>query len=149
LGNFLALEALLRHSAAVQTGAKRILIVEDERITRRALEQLLGSEGYRLSTAADGAAAVAEAQHNPPDLILLDLGLPSDPFGGANFDGFGVMQWLNRMMPDAKIPVIVLTARQDAATRKTAYDLGAAVFMTKPFEPEQLFQAIRIVLGLE
>ncbi len=129
--------------------AKRILIVEDERVTRRTLELLLAGQGYQVVTAVDGSEALAEAQDNPPDLILLDLGLPSDPFGGGNFDGFGVMQWLSRRMPDKKIPIIVLTARQDAASRKTAYDLGADLYMTKPFEAEQLFKAIRIVLGME
>jgi DNA-binding response OmpR family regulator len=129
--------------------AKRVLVVEDERITRRTLERLLASQGYNISTAVDGSEALAEAQHNPPDLILLDLGLPSDPFGGGNFDGFGVMQWLNRRMPDKKIPIIVLTARQDAASRKTAYELGASLYMTKPFHPEELFKAIGILLNME
>lgn len=128
-------------------GPKRIMVVEDERVTRRTLEQLLASEGYNITTANDGSEALAEAQHNPPDLILLDLGLPSDPFGGANFDGFGVMLWLKRRMPDRKIPIIVLTARQDPASRKTAMELGADLYLTKPFKVDELFAGIRSILG--
>ena len=126
---------------------KRILVVEDERVIRSALATLLTDQGYEVLSAADGSEAMTMAQSQLPDLILLDLGLPSDPFSGGNFDGFGVMQWLQRRITEKQIPVIVLTARQDKTNRQRAFDLGASVFLTKPFVPEELFKAIRIVLG--
>jgi DNA-binding response OmpR family regulator len=125
---------------------KRILVVEDDLVVQRAVRDLLISEGYEVLAALDGAEGMKQAQHVEPDLILLDLGLPSDPFGGGNFDGFGVMQWLGRRMSDRKIPVIILTARQDAQSRQHAFDCGASAYLTKPFKSEELLKAIRIVL---
>jgi len=128
---------------------KRILVVEDDRIIRQAVINLLVHWGYEVLAAADRPEALSLAQRELPDLILLDLSLPSDPFGGGNFDGFGVMQWLKRRVTEKQIPVIVLTARQDKESRQQSYALGASVYLTKPFEPEGLLKAIRIVLGEE
>jgi len=125
---------------------KRILVVEDDRVVQHAVGDLLQTEGYEVLTALDGAEGMTQAQHADPDLILLDLGLPSDPFGGGNFDGFGVMQWLGRRMTEKKVPVIVLTARQDPESRRHAFECGASAFLTKPFKPAELLKAIRIVL---
>jgi DNA-binding response OmpR family regulator len=127
-------------------GRKRILVVEDDRIVQRSLRQLLTEEGYEVISALDGSEGMAQAQHASPNLIILDLGLPTDPFSGGQFDGFGVMQWLRRRMQGIQIPVIILTARQDQASRKQAFELGASAYLTKPFKPEELFKAIRIVL---
>jgi CheY-like chemotaxis protein len=126
---------------------KRILVVEDESIVRRTVTHLLTEHGYDVIGAVDGSEAVTQAQNMAPDLIVLDLGLPQDPFAGANFDGFGVMQWLNRRLEGHAIPVVVLTARQDAESRRRAIELGASVYLTKPFKPGDLIEAIRVVLG--
>jgi DNA-binding response OmpR family regulator len=125
---------------------KRILVVEDELVVRGALQQLLSGQGYEVITAADGSEALRQASGFTPDLILLDLGLPTDPFGGGIADGFGVMEWLRRGKQEKPIPIIVLTARQDPESRRRAIDLGASVYLTKPFKAAELFQAIRIVL---
>ena len=128
-------------------GPKRILVVEDEVVVRGALCQLLSGEGYQVITAVDGSEALRQVSGFAPDLILLDLGLPTDPFGGGISDGFGVMKWLKRGKQEEPIPIIVLTARQDVESRRRAIDLGASVYLTKPFKAQELFQAIRIVLG--
>ena len=126
---------------------KRILLVEDDHVIQRALRDLLGSAGYELLHAYDGSDGVAQAQHASPDLILLDLGLPpSDPFTGGISDGFEVMLWLTRVMTEKKIPIIILTARDDPKSRKRGLELGASAYLTKPFKPEELLKAIRIVL---
>jgi DNA-binding response OmpR family regulator len=125
---------------------KRILVVEDDKVVQRAVRDLLLTEGYEVLAAMDGSEGMAQAQHAEPDLILLDLGLPSDPFGGGNFDGFGVMQWLGRRMTEKRIPIIVLTARHDPESRKRAFECGASAYLTKPFKPAELLKAIRIVL---
>jgi DNA-binding response OmpR family regulator len=126
--------------------AKRILVVEDDRVVQRAVRDLLMAEGYEVLAALDGSEGMTQAQHAEPDLILLDLGLPSDPFGGGNFDGFGVMQWLGRRMTDKRVPIIVLTARHDQESRRRAFEFGASAYLTKPFQPPELLKAIRIVL---
>ena len=139
-------EAEASHAAGGERAHKRILVVEDDRVVQRSLRQLLTEEGYEVISAFDGSEGMAQAQQAEPDLIILDLGLPTDPFGGGQFDGFGVMQWLRRRMQGIQIPVIILTARQDQESRKQAFQLGASVYLTKPFKPEELFKAIRIVL---
>jgi CheY-like chemotaxis protein len=136
-------------SPAAPEAPKRILVVEDEVVVRGALCQLLSGRGYEVITAVDGSEALRQVSGFAPDLILLDLGLPTDPFGGGISDGFGVMQWLRRGQQEKPIPIIVLTARQDSESRRRAMDLGASVYLTKPFKAEQLFHAIRIVLGEE
>lgn len=142
----MSLESESNQASPANGPRKRILVVEDDRVVQRSLHQLLSEEGYDVLSALDGSEGMAQAQHGSPDLILLDLGLPTDPFGGGQFDGFGVMQWLRRRMQETQIPVIILTARQDEASRKRAFELGASVYLTKPFKPEELFKAIRIVL---
>lgn len=128
-------------------GRKRILVVEDDRPLRTAVGELLAGEGYEVLLAADGSEALHYAQHDEPDLMLLDLALPSDPFGGGNFDGFGVMQWLGRGDPDHRLATIIVTARQDAAARQRAAELGAVGYFTKPFVQDELMGAIRMALG--
>ena len=126
---------------------RRILVVDDERNVRAAVAQLLSCEGYEVLAAADGSEALNHAQHDNPDLMLLDLALPSDPFGGGNFDGFGVMQWLKRRVTEREIPIIILTGRHDAAARNRAAELGAVGYFTKPFVGTELLEAIRAVLS--
>jgi two-component system KDP operon response regulator KdpE len=126
---------------------KKILVVEDESISLRAIGQLLQSSGYTVVTAADGSAAVTLAVTESPDLIVLDLGLPTnDPFG-PQWDGFGVMDWLNRMRTNSPIPVIVLTSMDPADAQQRALEAGAVAFFQKPATHEELLAAIRIALG--
>ncbi len=125
---------------------KRILVVEDDPNVRKAVGQLLAAEGCEVATATDGAEALAQAQQVLPDVIILDLSLPSPDPGGGQFDGFAVMKWLELRLPKA-IPVIVLTGRQDEATRREAEAMGARAFMGKPFSARDLVAAIRDVIA--
>jgi CheY-like chemotaxis protein len=125
---------------------KRVLVVEDEANVRDAVSQLLTHEGCKVIMAADGSEAIAQARQASPDVIILDLGLPSADPGGAQFDGFEVMRWLDMRLP-TRIPVVVLTARQDEATRRQAEALGASMFVAKPFKPLDLKVALRIAMS--
>jgi two-component system, OmpR family, KDP operon response regulator KdpE len=126
---------------------KKILVVEDETISLRAVSQLLLANGYAVVPAADGANAVTLAASENPDLIILDLGLPSnDPFG-PQWDGFGVMDWLNRMRMNTRIPVIVLTSMDPADAQQRALEAGAVAFFQKPAGQDELLAAVRIALG--
>jgi len=76
---------------------KKVLIVEDEVFAQKAIRNVLESHGYTALTASDGATAVSIAMSQTPDLIILDLNLPSaDPFT-QQWDGFVIMDWLKRM----------------------------------------------------
>jgi len=134
-----------KQTPAVLAG-KRVLVVEDEANIRETVSQLLAWEGCEVITAADGSEALTQAQQASPDVIILDLGLPSADPGGGQFDGFGVMKWLDLRLP-RRIPVIVLTARQDEVTRRQAEALGASVFLAKPFSPGDLTAAVHKVIS--
>src|SRR5437870_13786479 len=91
--------------------AKKILLVEDDKASAIILAYKLKGSGYNVVSAPDGVAAVTLVGTEHPDLVILDLGLPSqDPFSGPNWDGFGVMDWLHRSRPTEPLPIIVVTA---------------------------------------
>jgi DNA-binding response OmpR family regulator len=125
----------------------KILVVEDEPASLQAVSQLLTENGYAVVTAGDGPGAIQVALAEQPDLMLLDLGLPSnDPFG-PQIDGFGVMDWLKHFQEGAKIPVIVLTSLEPAIAKQHSLECGAIAYFQKPADPEQLLSAVRIALG--
>jgi CheY-like chemotaxis protein len=127
---------------------KKILIVEDENITLALTRKLLEAEGYEVVETKDGSNAVSLVMTAKPDLVLLDLGLPpADPFTGPNFDGFIVMDWLKRMMREAQVPVIVITAQTGSNLRQRALDAGASEFLQKPVDKHSLLATIRSTLG--
>ena len=118
------------------TSAARILLVDDEVSIQRAVAILLESRGYRVDVAGTGSAALRMAQEQPPDLVVLDLGLPDT-------DGTEVCRQLRRTL---KAPIIVLSARAGEAEKVKALELGADDYVTKPFGPEELVARIRVAL---
>jgi len=114
----------------------RILIVEDEPGLRRALTINLRARGYEVVAAADGAAALAAAASEPPDLVILDLGLP-------DMDGIEVIEGLRGW---SRAPIIVLSARQAQGDKVVALDVGADDYMTKPFGMDELLARLRAAL---
>lgn len=144
----LKLDPVAARPAPRPDGRKLILVVEDDPTSCSMLAYLLKTQGFEVLTAANGAEAMSRAQHLPPDLILLDLGLEdASMFGAGNFDGFSVMEWLRRRHPDQPIPIIVLTAREGEAVRRKALAAGAAAFFNKPYDAAKLLEAVRAVLG--
>ena len=114
----------------------RILIVEDEPGLRRALTINLRARRYDVVAAADGAAALAAAASEPPDLVILDLGLP-------DMDGTEVIEGLRGW---SQAPIIVLSARQAQGDKVVALDVGADDYMTKPFGMDELLARLRAAL---
>ena len=117
----------------------RILIVDDDPIQRRGLNLRLRANDYETSYASDGLSAIAIAQKERPNLILLDLGLPAG-------DGFSVLERLQQSADLASIPVIVLTARDPLPSRAQALNAGATAFFQKPVDNGRLLSAIRMSL---
>ncbi len=117
--------------------AATILIVDDEPPIRRLLRTSLASQGFQVSEAADGRSALAEIDRSPPDLVLLDLGLP-------DIDGLDVIRAL-RAGGNA-VPILVLSSRSDEKGKVDALDLGADDYVTKPFGTAELFARIRAAL---
>lgn len=115
----------------------KILVVDDEPNIVLSLEFLLGQEGYVVTVARDGPEALERAAELSPDLVLLDVMLPG-------LDGFEVCRQLRAQEPVPKI--VLLTARGRSAERLRGLDLGAELYVTKPFSTRDLMADIRRVL---
>ena len=117
----------------------KILVVDDEPDIRQIIKLRLELRKYEVLTAADGQEAIATAQAAQPDLILMDVIMP-----GQN--GYSVCRQLKDLESTKQIPVIFLTAkgRQDDIMQGTL--VGAAAYLTKPFDTEQLLQTVEQAL---
>ncbi len=113
----------------------RVLVVDDDPQIVRALVVNMRARGYDVSSAADAATALSLAARQPPDVVLLDLGLP-------DMDGSEVIVGLRGW---SSVPIVVLTGRTDQAQKIAALDAGADDFVTKPFDIEELFARMRAV----
>ena len=113
----------------------RVLVVDDEPQILRALRINLRVRDYEVSVAANGAQALAEAARHPPDVVILDLGLP-------DLDGVEVIQGLRGW---TSAPIIVLSGRADSTDKVEALDAGADDYVTKPFAMDELLARIRAV----
>ena len=129
--------------------AKKILVVEDDRPSAAILAYKLKGSGYDVVIAPDGTEAVGLVRSEHPDLMILDLGLPTkNPFAGPNLDGFGVMAWLNRTQStEPLLPTIVLTAWDPMTAQKRALDAGAIAFFQKPAQFDSRLTTIKSALG--
>ena|ERR1035438_19140 len=114
----------------------KILIVDDDPDLRRAMKIRLRANYYDTVHASDGYSAMAMAQKERPDLIILDLGLPAG-------DGFGVLKRLQDTDTLSNIPVIVLTARSPQFNEQRALLSGASAFFQKPADNRELLDVIR------
>jgi DNA-binding response OmpR family regulator len=119
---------------------KKILIVDDDDDLRRGLNIRLRAAGYEPVFATDGIMAIAQAQKLEPDLILLDIGLPAG-------DGYVVLERLRVNPKLALIPVVIVSARDPAGSRPKALRLGAAAFIQKPVENEELLRVISAAMS--
>ncbi|MFC0004889.1 response regulator [Micromonospora siamensis] len=113
----------------------RILVVDDEPQILRALRINLRARGYDVEVAATGAAALKAAAGHPPDLVVLDLGLP-------DLDGGEVIRGLRGW---SSVPIIVLSGRAGSEDKVAALDAGADDYVTKPFGVDELLARIRAV----
>jgi DNA-binding response OmpR family regulator len=115
----------------------RVLVIDDEPHIVEVVRAYLVQEGYEVSTASDGEAALERARTDAPDLIVLDVMLPRK-------SGFDVLRQLRAEASPAA--VIMLTARDDVIDRVAALEMGADDYVTKPFEPRELVARVGAVL---
>ena len=111
----------------------RVLVVDDDRQLLRALQITLTARGYAVVPAATGADALAAASAKPPDVVILDLGLP-------DLDGVAVVEGLRGW---STAPIIVLSARHEERAKVRALDAGADDYVTKPFGMAELLARVR------
>ncbi|HWR48937.1 MAG TPA: response regulator [Pseudonocardiaceae bacterium] len=114
----------------------RILVVDDESQLLRALRINLRARAYEVETAQDGSAALAAVARRPPDVVVLDLGLP----------GISGIEVITGLRGWTRVPIIVLSGRADPAAKVEALDAGADDYVTKPFNMDELLARIRAAL---
>ena len=117
------------------TGAS-VLVVDDEPMVREVVERYLRRDGFAVTTAADGAEALGLIASGRPDMVVLDLMLPS----------VNGLQVLDEVRQTSDVPVILLTARGDEGDRVLGLELGADDYVTKPFSARELTARVKSVL---
>ncbi len=115
----------------------RVLLVEDDHDIAEPLARALGREGYEVSTAGDGRVALEAVLDAPPDLIILDVGLPG-------MDGLEVCRHVRELRP--QLPILMLTARDGELETVAGLDAGADDYVTKPFRLSVLLARVRAML---
>ena len=132
-------------SAPVPT-VKKILVVEDERITQTVISLILKGVGYTVLTAKDAATALKIIRTEHPDLMTLDIDLSRDAAGEV-WDGFRIVEWLHHHRPDDTIPFIIVSAGNPATVKKRAASLGAFAYLSKPIDKQALLGFVREAIG--
>jgi DNA-binding response OmpR family regulator len=120
----------------------RILIVDDEPSIVISLEYLMKREGFEVSVAADGEAALAAVAARPPDLVILDVMMPK-------LNGFEVCQRLRAEPAWRGVRILMLTAKGRETELQKGLALGADAYVTKPFSTRDLVAEVRRLLGGE
>ncbi len=114
----------------------KVLVIDDEPQIRKLLRMGLGTQGYETLEAPSGRAALDLLAQNP-DLVILDLGLP-------DFDGHELLRVIRQR--NERVPIVVLSSREDEVGKVRALDLGADDYVTKPFGMEELLARMRAAL---
>jgi two-component system response regulator MprA len=115
----------------------RVLVVDDDRAVREALRRVLTLAGYELQAADGGAAAIELVVQSVPDAVVLDLGMP-------DVDGLEVCRRL-RLLGN-RVPILMLTAREEVSDRVAGLDAGADDYLVKPFDVDELKARLRALL---
>jgi DNA-binding response OmpR family regulator len=118
----------------------RVLVIDDEAPIRLLCRVNLEAEGMAVSEARDGPSGVDRARLEQPDLVLLDVMMPG-------LDGWRVAEMLLDDPVTREIPIVFLTARADVRDRARGMDAGGLEYITKPFNPVELAELVRGVLG--
>jgi len=118
-----------------------VLVVDDTIENLRLLSNLLGEQGYEVRAVTNGRQALQAAEHDPPDLILLDITMPE-------MDGYEVCRRLKAVDRCKDVPVIFITALTDTADKVLAFDTGAVDYITKPFQFAEVLARVKTHLAL-
>ncbi|MEB3273932.1 MAG: response regulator transcription factor [Prochlorothrix sp.] len=114
----------------------QILIIEDDPLVRNNLEDILTLEEFQVVSARDGVEGLAAAQEHLPSLIICDIMMPE-------LDGYGVVTALRKDPKTQNIPFIFLTAKANSVDHREGMNLGADDYLTKPFRPQDVINAIK------
>jgi len=134
-----SMEARANETVSESIAARQpvLLVVEDDREIGALLSAFLGREGFRVEIAPSGAAMDAMLRTLQPDVVILDLMLPGE-------DGLSICR---RLRARSRIPILILTAKDDDVDRIVGLELGADDYLGKPFNPRELLARIRAILS--
>jgi DNA-binding response OmpR family regulator len=118
---------------------KKILVVDDERDVVKAVTIRLQTAGYEVVSAYDGAQGVFAVHKEMPDLIILDIRMPAG-------DGFSIAQKLKESAQTSHIPILFLTGSPERSAEQKAEKVGGRFYIKKPYDPEELLDAVRRAL---
>jgi type IV pilus assembly protein PilB len=126
-------------AAAAAAGRRKVLIADDDRMTRLVLRMMLEKDGYAVIEAESGAIGMEKARLERPDLLMVDLQMP-------DMDGYQFIEMVRGDERLMSLPVIVLTADTSTAVETKVLEMGADDYVSKPFEPEVLLSRARAAL---
>jgi len=115
---------------------KSVLVVDDDPVVRELLSHILSGDGLKVDTASDGIEALAYLSSNTPDIVLLDRFMP-------RLEGGTVLYEIQNKINLKSIPVLILTAMVNRGEAKSWFERGAADFIPKPFDPEEVLMRVR------
>jgi DNA-binding response OmpR family regulator len=130
------LKASARNVSTAATGSVLLLVEDDDSIGRLVKSYLEQQDGWRVLWLRSGEEAVVELRRHPVRLVVLDIGLPG-------IDGFEVCR---QMRAQSKVPILMLTARDEEPDRVAGLELGADDYVSKPFSPRELAARIKAIL---
>ena len=119
---------------------KNVLSVDDSPSIRQMIKLTLSGAGYNVLEAADGAQGLAEARRKPVDVIVTDLNMPV-------MDGLTFIREVRKLPAYVGVPILMLTTESDAVKKSQAKAAGATGWITKPFQPQQLLDTLKKVIG--
>ncbi len=114
---------------------KRILLVDDSRVSREVIKVYLIAKDVTVLEAVDGQHALEKVRADPPDLVIAELRMP-------RLDGVELCQAMKADPATRAVPVLILTSQKDAETRRRAREAGAREVLTKPVQPQALLAAV-------
>ncbi len=119
---------------------KTVLSVDDSASIRQMVKMTLDGAGYTVLEAADGAQGLAQARSKTVDVVITDLNMPV-------MDGMTFVKELRKLPAYMGVPILLLTTESDAAKKAQAKAAGATGWITKPFQPQQLLDTLKKVIG--
>lgn len=131
--------AIGEKTLTTETMSRRLLIVDDEPNLLIAVAAVLRDEGFDVKTARNGREALVMIAQDPPDLIVSDVRMPG-------MDGYELARRLRTTANFALIPIVFLSAKDETKDRVEGFRSGVDVYLTKPFEPDELIAVIRAIL---
>ncbi|MDV7141197.1 response regulator transcription factor [Tropicimonas sp. TH_r6] len=121
----------------MQAASNQILIIDDDPGIREVIAIALEDGGLRCRQASNGQAGLVELRRSPPDLVILDIGMPE-------MDGFETCRAIRR---HSAVPILFLTARDEEINRILGFELGGDDYVTKPFSPRELVLRVKAILA--